>query len=33
MREIAPEDLDDETMEDFLKAIDEGLNVLQRIER
>jgi hypothetical protein len=33
MREIEPEDLDDETMEDFLKAMDDVSNVLQRIER
>lgn len=33
MREIKPGDLDDEMMEDFLKAIDEVSNVLQRIER
>lgn len=33
MREIEPEDLDDETMEDFLKAMDEVSNVLQRIEK
>lgn len=33
MREIEPEDLDDGTMEDFLKATDEVSNVLQRIEK
>jgi hypothetical protein len=33
MREIQPEDLDDETMEDFLKAMDQVSNVLQRIEK
>lgn len=33
MQEIEPEDLDDETMEDFLKAMDEVSNVLQRIEK
>ena len=33
MREIEPDDLDDETMEDFLKAVDQVFNVLQRIER
>jgi hypothetical protein len=33
MRESGPEDVDDETMEDFLKAMDEVSNVLQRIER
>lgn len=33
MRKVEPEDLDDETMEDFLKAMDEVSNVLQRIER
>lgn len=33
MREIEPVDLDDETMEDFLKAMDEVSNVLQRIEK
>ena len=32
-REIAPEGLDDEIMEDFLKAMDEVSNVLQRIEK
>lgn len=33
MREIEPEDLDDETMEDFLRAMDEVSNVLQRVEK
>lgn len=33
MREIEPEDLEDETMEDFLKAVDQISNVLQRIEK
>ena len=33
MREIQPEDLDDEMMEDFLKAMDGVSNVLQRIEK
>jgi hypothetical protein len=33
MLEIEPGDLDDETMEDFLKAMDEVSNVLQRIEK
>ena len=33
MREIEPEDLDDETMDDFLRAMDEVSNVLQRIEK
>jgi hypothetical protein len=33
MREIEPEDLDDETMDDFLKTIDQVLNVLLRIEK
>jgi hypothetical protein len=33
MREIEPVDLDDETMEDFLKAMDEVSSVLQRIEK
>ncbi len=33
MREVEPEDLDDETMDDFLKAMDQVSNVLQRIER
>lgn len=33
MREIGPEDLDDESMEDFLKAVDGVSNALQRIEK
>jgi hypothetical protein len=33
MREVEPEDLDDETMDDFLKAVDQVSNVLQRIEK
>jgi hypothetical protein len=33
MSKIEPEDLDDETMEDFLKAMDQVSNVLQRIEK
>lgn len=33
MREVEPEDLDDETMNDFLKAVDQVSNVLQRIEK
>lgn len=33
MREIGPEDLDDETLEDFLKAMDGVSNVLQRVEK
>lgn len=33
MREVEPEDLDDETMDDFLRAMDQVSNVLQRIER
>lgn len=33
MREVEPEDLDDETMDDFLKAVDQVSNILQRIER
>jgi hypothetical protein len=33
MREIEAGDMDDETMEDFLKAMDEVSNVLQRIEK
>jgi hypothetical protein len=33
MREIEPEDLDDEAMEDFLKAVDQISNVLRRIEK
>jgi hypothetical protein len=33
MREIEPEDLDDETMDDFLQAMDGVSNVLYRIEK
>jgi hypothetical protein len=33
MREVEPEDLDDETVDDFLKAVDQVSNVLQRIEK
>lgn len=33
MREVEPEDLDDETMDDFLKAMDQVSNVLQRIKK
>jgi hypothetical protein len=33
MREVEPEDLDDETLDDFLKAVDQVSNVLQRIEK
>ena len=33
MREVEPEDMDDETMENFLKAMDQVSNVLQRIEK
>ncbi len=33
MREVEAEDLDDETMDDFLKAVDQVSNVLQRIEK
>jgi hypothetical protein len=33
MREIEPEDLDEETMDDFLAAIDGVSNVLFRVER
>jgi len=33
MREVEPEDLDDETMDDFLKSMDQVSNVLQRIEK
>jgi hypothetical protein len=33
MREIQPEDLDEEVMNDFLKAIDQVSNVLYRIEK
>jgi hypothetical protein len=33
MREIEPEDLDEETMDDFLQAMDHVSNVLHRIEK
>jgi len=33
MREVEPEDLDDETMDDFLKAVDQVSNIIQRIEK
>jgi hypothetical protein len=33
MREIQPEDLDEETMDDFLQAMDHVSNVLHRIEK
>jgi hypothetical protein len=33
MKEIEPEDLDEETMDDFLAAIDGVSNVIFRIER
>ena len=33
MREVELEDLDNETMDDFLKAMDQVSNVLQRIEK
>jgi hypothetical protein len=33
MREIEPEDLDEETMDDFLQAMDHVSNVLYRIEK
>jgi hypothetical protein len=33
MREVEPEDLDDEMMDDFLKSMDQVSNVLQRIEK
>ncbi len=33
MREVEPEDLNDETMDDFLKAMDQVSNVIQRIEK
>lgn len=33
MREVEPDDLDEETMEGFLKAMDLVLNVLQGIEK
>ena len=33
MREIKPDDLDEETMNDFLQAMDQVSNVLYRIEK
>jgi uncharacterized protein YoaH (UPF0181 family) len=33
MREVEPEDLDEETMDDFLRAMDGVSNVLQRLEK
>ncbi len=33
MREIEPEDLDEETMNEFLQAMDQISNVLYRIEK
>ena len=33
MREIEPEDLDEETMDEFLQAMDHVSNVLHRIEK
>jgi hypothetical protein len=33
MREVEPEDLDEQTMDDFLRATDEVSNVLYRIEK
>jgi hypothetical protein len=33
MQEIEPEDLDDETMEDFLKAMNQVSNIIQWIEK
>ena len=33
MREVEPEDLDNETIGDFLRAIDEVSNILQKIEK
>jgi hypothetical protein len=33
MREVGPEDLDEETMDDFLAAVDGVSNVLNKIER
>lgn len=33
MREIRPEDLDEEVMNDFLQAVDQLSNVLYRIEK
>ena len=32
-REVEPEDLDEETMGDFLRAVDHVSNVLRRIEK
>lgn len=33
MCEVEPEDLDDKTMDDFLKAMDQVTNVFQRLEK
>jgi hypothetical protein len=33
MREVEPEDLDEQTMDDFLRAIDGVSNVLHRIQK
>jgi hypothetical protein len=33
MREIQPEDLDDETMDEFMSAMDQLSNILYRIEK
>lgn len=33
MREIEPEDLDEETMDDFLRAMEGVSNVLYRLEK
>jgi hypothetical protein len=33
MREVEPEDLDEETMDDFLRAVDQVSNVLHRLEK
>jgi hypothetical protein len=33
MREIGPEDLDEEIMEEFLKAMDGVSNILHRLEK
>ncbi len=33
MREIEPEDLDDETMDEFMSAMDQLSNILYRIEK
>ena len=33
MREIEPEDLDEETMDDFLQAMDGVSNIIYRIEK